>query len=588
VGYYNATSCRKVLALDNKLKQYADAIYQHAVSESVQELGRCKSARLHEMAARNPPSNLPFSGPSLQMAIECYVRHLDRCIEARLESYQRAYGDAQSVPTGQELMEAWKNVQEAQEHQIRQCVQSLGQFMGARGLHGDPTDSLRAQSAHAHDRALGKWKIWQGQVHLLPKPETIKPPLLATPEIANPPHLDNRLFRSWAEVSWPLGSVLLSVILAVAIEQYPEFFRHNSWILPTCTYAALFCWIAPLLFHERAKRWYRKAASIPRVGVVAAPVFALCLCGLLIFGSVRLLRFHRSHLAAALKKDQMRGEQEHSSGLQVTAPPQISSIPATIVAPSPAESNGARGDRQIEVIFKDSPLFTEKRRITISRDLNRFAAYLGALGMPIPTDLPPIGIDTTKPKAVGWSFNEQRNNKYYYNTFTLERGTLDDRQKITEAYSNFVVGRFIYTPTTLAISDSEHQTPEQFYDSIHTPQQMDRSYRWAASVPLTQYLNHSYWNQPFAKNQQPICPDQGDGTAFYFWEIRSRFGKEFTDKLAVFTLRAVVDKPYTDSTQRYRQYFHERLKMADSVIDNENAKFPGIEAIYKECGWLPN
>jgi hypothetical protein len=118
--------------------------------------------------------------------------------------------------------------------------------------------------------------------------------------------------------------------------------------------------------------------------------------------------------------------------------------------------------------------------------------------------------------------------------------------------------------------------------------QMDRRYRWAASVPLTQYLNHSYWNQPFAKNQQPICPDQGDGTAFYFWEIRSRFGKEFTDKLAVFTLRAVVDKPYTDSTQRYRQYFYERLKMADSVIDNENAKFPGIEAFYKECGWLPN
>jgi hypothetical protein len=70
--------------------------------------------------------------------------------------------------------------------------------------------------------------------------------------------------------------------------------------------------------------------------------------------------------------------------------------------------------------------------------------------------------------------------------------------------------------------------------------------------------------------------------------MRSRFGKEFTDNLAVFTLRAVVDKPYTDSTQRYRQYFFERLKMADSVIDNENAKLPEIEAIYKECGWLPN
>jgi hypothetical protein len=148
--------------VDIKLTQYAGAIYQHAVSESVQELGRCKSACLHQIAARNPSSNLPFSGPSLQMIQECYVRHLDRCIEARLESYQRAYGDAKSVPTDQELMEIWKNVQEAQEHQIRHCVQALAQFMGTRGLSGNPTDSLRAQSARAHDRALGKWKIWQG------------------------------------------------------------------------------------------------------------------------------------------------------------------------------------------------------------------------------------------------------------------------------------------------------------------------------------------------------------------------------------------------------------------------------------------
>jgi hypothetical protein len=263
--------------------------------------------------------------------------------------------------------------------------------------------------------------------------------------------------------------------------------------------------------------------------------------------------------------------------------------PVTSADVSPAVVNGIMGGRQIEITFKDSPLFTQKRRSMTSNDINRFAAYLGALGMPIPTDLPPIGVDTTNPKAVGWSFNEQSNNKYYYNTFTLQQGMLDDRPKLTEAFSNFVIGRFIYTPPTpLTIPDSGKQTPQQLYDSTHTPEQMDRTYRWMASVPLTQYLNHSYWNQPFAKNQQPVCPDQGDGTAFYFWKIRSRFGKEFTDRLAVFTLRAVVDKPYTDTTQRYRQYFFERLKMADSVIDNENAKFSEIESIHKECGWFSN
>jgi hypothetical protein len=320
-----------------------------------------------------------------------------------------------------------------------------------------------------------------------------------------------------------------------------------------------------------------------------APVLTLGLLALVILGSVRLFRYHRNHLAVALRNEAHPGRESQASGNQAATLSKGPPMPFAATTVPPAEATGIQGERQIELIFKDSPLFTKERRSTISGDINRVATYLGALGLPIPTDIPPIGVDTTNPKAVGWSFNEQRNNKYYYNTFTLSKRALDDRHKITEAFTNFVVGQFIYTPPIpLEIPDLGNQTPQQFYDSTHTPEQMDRSYRWMASVPLTQYLNHSYWDQAFAKNQQPVCPDQGDGTAFYFWKIRSRFGKEFTDKLAAFTLRAVADKPYTDSAQRYRQYFYERLRMADSVIDNENAKFPAIEAIYKECSWLSN
>jgi hypothetical protein len=212
---------------------------------------------------------------------------------------------------------------------------------------------------------------------------------------------------------------------------------------------------------------------------------------------------------------------------------------------------------------------------------------LEAQGVPVPTEIPPIGVDTKNPRAIGWSFNQRSDNKYYYNQFTLQQGMLDDRQRITEAFCNFAIGRLIYKPPP-PIPSSENQTPQQFYDATQTPEQLDYTYRWMASVPLTQYLNHSYWNRDFAKNQQPVCPDQGDGMAYYFWKFRGRIGKEFTDKLAVFTLRAILDKPYTDLTQHYRQYFYERLRMADSVIDNENAKMPVIDAILKECEWLPN
>ncbi len=238
----------------------------------------------------------------------------------------------------------------------------------------------------------------------------------------------------------------------------------------------------------------------------------------------------------------------------------------------------------VTLMFKDSPLFTPERRQRITKDINGFAEDLKDLGIPIPADIPPIGVDTTDPKGPEWSFNEQGNSKYYYNQFTLKQGVLDNRQKVTEAFCYFVIGRFIYKASPLL---PFQLTPEQWEDAIHTPEQMDQSYRHAVSGTLTQYLNHSYWNRDLAENEKPVCPDQGDGMTYYFWRIREEYGKKFTDTLAVFTIRATVDKPYADANQRFRQYFYERLRMADSVIDNENSKMPAIDAILRDCDWLP-
>jgi hypothetical protein len=114
----------------------------------------------------------------------------------------------------------------------------------------------------------------------------------------------------------------------------------------------------------------------------------------------------------------------------------------------------------------------------------------------------------------------------------------------------------------------------------------DRDYREMSSSGIEKYLNHSYWNEGFPRKPTDGCSDNGFGVGCLFWEIRGRLGKDFTDRLAVFALRAMLDKPYTDTTQSFEQYFYERLKMADSVIDNEDSKMPDIDAIAKERGWL--
>jgi hypothetical protein len=508
------------------------------------------------------------------------VRHVDRCIEARLDSYQRAYEVARSIPTDQEFIEVWKNVQEAKEQQIRHCMQALRQFMGARGLDGDPTDSLRARSGHAHDRALGKWKIWQGQVHLLPKPEVAKPPLAPVPEVAKPPLSDKSLFIRWAAILWPLGSVLLSVILAVAIEQYPEFFRHDTWILPVCTWAALPCWILPLLFHERAKRWYRTVSSIPRVGMVAAPVFALAFLVFLILGSVTLLRFHRSHLAEALKRELAPAEPRQKSGSEASTLPPGSTIPVNGTKASPAGGNGNQGARQIELLFKDSPLFTESRKARITKDASRVNKYLESLGIAVPIAIPAIGIDTgaADPSAHGYStsFDKPR---YYYNEFTFEPKTLDNDEEITQAFVSYDVTLLLNKPEPPALPNPDVAPIASASAGTDSVEQKGMQYKWMASLTISGYLNQSLWGKGPMKEKVPGCPEA-------FWKLRTRYGQPFTDKLAIFMLRALVDEPYRDNTQHFGDYFYERLKMADSVIDNENAKFPDMKAVLQECRWF--
>src|SRR2546423_265263 len=46
----------------------------------------------------------------------------------------------------------------------------------------------------------------------------------------------------------------------------------------------------------------------------------------------------------------------------------------------------------IRVIFKDSPLFTKKRKARIKRDLSKFKAYLDELGFDLPPSVLPVAV----------------------------------------------------------------------------------------------------------------------------------------------------------------------------------------------------
>jgi len=308
--------------------------------------------------------------------------------------------------------------------------------------------------------------------------------------------------------------------------------------------------------------------------MVVAPVFALAFLVFLFLGSVKLLRFHRSHLADALKREQVSPQPGHGNG-QVAGPlSRDATIPVTGTNTSAAEVNGRQGDQQIELIFKDSPLFTASRRARITKDASRANSYLKRIGIDIPQAIPPIGIDTRDPKAGGYSSSFD-GPKYYYNEITVQPMTLDKDQGVTQAFISYDVGLYINNALEQAAGNSATTSQK---DPLSAERQRGMMYVMVASLTIEEYLNHSLWGRGFSKEKEIGCPEG-------FWGIRTRYGQQFTDRLAAFVLRALSDDPYGDISQPFDEYFRERVQKADSVIDNENSKFPAIEAILQECRW---
>jgi hypothetical protein len=107
-------------------------------------------------------------------------------------------------------------------------------------------------------------------------------------------------FEVWASILWPLGGTLLGlIVIRLAIDQYPEFFHTNTWLLPLSAICVVFCWLAPLFVHQRAWRLVQWIVAIRYAGPALAAILMLALPVVIVFGSVKLFHFHSEHLRNA-------------------------------------------------------------------------------------------------------------------------------------------------------------------------------------------------------------------------------------------------------------------------------------------------
>ena len=157
--------------MDETLKQYAEALYADARMESSRALQKARVRSAQERAARNP-SNLPLSGPDVQAIVVVFGEHIERCMAARLESYQQAYAHAGQTPSDQDFTDILSACKVVWVIETKHSAHAIKEFIGSRGATGaaaqDVQASVESNSAHGHDRVLQKWKIWKAKAQLTP------------------------------------------------------------------------------------------------------------------------------------------------------------------------------------------------------------------------------------------------------------------------------------------------------------------------------------------------------------------------------------------------------------------------------------
>jgi hypothetical protein len=157
--------------MDPSIRDYADVLYEQSLHQSASLLQENKVEEQRKMAARRSSYPLPLSGPEVQRMVVLFVEHVERCVEARLESYRKAYATARRNPTSDEFNEILTSFQDAWKLQIAHAVEALEQFIkqGASGMllpDYDLKGDLTGRTAHGHDRVLRDWKVWRGEVRL--------------------------------------------------------------------------------------------------------------------------------------------------------------------------------------------------------------------------------------------------------------------------------------------------------------------------------------------------------------------------------------------------------------------------------------
>lgn len=204
---------------------------------------------------------------------------------------------------------------------------------------------------------------------------------------------------------------------------------------------------------------------------------------------------------------------------------------------------------RLEIIFKNSPLFTSERKQRIESTLNAFHAYLGKLGFKPPTTVPPI-------EAVpgGTALGRQGGSGSIYRAELLIGETnLDDMTGITLMWADHA---FMAMIKPIGISN-------EFAFRDHTA--------WIFAAYYTLSFDGKF-DQKYGRDAWPTA----------LWEIRTQYGQDFADRAMFYTFKTLNEPgpPPKD----FNVFLERALQSGIDVIDNRSQALPGILIILRKHG----
>jgi diguanylate cyclase (GGDEF)-like protein len=157
--------------VDREIKEYADTLYLDALMESAETVRKDRVAQAQKRAALNP-TPLPTSGVDIQNQARIYEAHVERCMDARLRSYQVAFADTAQTPSEEDFSTILNDCKAVRDAEVQKSTKGLNAFVGSHSPVGAPVIENMVQngSGHGHDRVLRKFKIWKAKMQLRPLP----------------------------------------------------------------------------------------------------------------------------------------------------------------------------------------------------------------------------------------------------------------------------------------------------------------------------------------------------------------------------------------------------------------------------------